>query len=472
MTEIRPQPGPQTAFLSTPADIAIYGGAAGGGKSYGLLLEPLRHITTVPGFGGVIFRRNATQIRNEGGLWDESERIYPLHPLSGKPRENTLDWTFPPFGNSLSFAHLEHENSVHSWQGAQIAFIGFDELTHFTAKQFFYMLSRNRSLCGIRPYIRATTNPDADSWVAAFIAWWIDPDTGLPIPERAGVLRWMIRIDDLIVWGDSAEDLVAKYPDSQPKSVTFIPATLADNRILEARDPGYRANLMALAYIDQQRLLHGNWKVKAEAGTIFRREWFEIVDRAPPSANRCRGYDMASTEQKKGQDPDYTAGLFLSEAAGIYYVEDILRFRESPGRTEEMRKEQARQDGYGVRIREEQEGGSSGKTVIFFQARDTFPGYDYLSVPASGSKEVRAKPAAAAAFNGLIKIVRAPWNEAFLTELHSFPTGPHDDQVDALAIAFNDCAPRVGQDAIPEPCADRPAAIPCFGGDFTKIPGL
>jgi hypothetical protein len=75
---------------------------------------------------------------------------------------------------------------VYDWQGAQIPLICFDELTHFRAHQFFYMVSRNRSTCGVRPYIRATCNPDADSWVANFLAWWIDPETGFPIPERAG----------------------------------------------------------------------------------------------------------------------------------------------------------------------------------------------------------------------------------------------------------------------------------------------
>src|SRR5690606_2742766 len=164
---IAPQPGPQTAFLSTSADIAIYGGAAGGGKSWALLLEPLRHIHN-PKFGGVIFRRESKQVTNEGGLWDESEKIYPL--VGAKPRVGDLQWVFPS-GCCLTFAHLQHETDKLSWQGSQIAFIGFDELTHFTRTQFFYMLSRNRSLCGVAPYIRATTNPDADSWVAEFIAW-------------------------------------------------------------------------------------------------------------------------------------------------------------------------------------------------------------------------------------------------------------------------------------------------------------
>ena len=87
-------------------------------------------------------------------------------------------------GGKIKFAHLQFDNTVYDWQGAQITLIGFDELTHFTAHQFFYMVSRNRSTCGVRPYIRATCNPDADSWVADFLAWWINPETGLPIPSE------------------------------------------------------------------------------------------------------------------------------------------------------------------------------------------------------------------------------------------------------------------------------------------------
>ena len=75
--ELRPQKGPQEKFLETKADIAIYGGAAGGGKSWGILFEPLRHQLNGK-FGCVIFRRTSVQVRNEGGLWDESNNIYPL----------------------------------------------------------------------------------------------------------------------------------------------------------------------------------------------------------------------------------------------------------------------------------------------------------------------------------------------------------------------------------------------------------
>src|SRR4051812_4845056 len=200
---VAPQPGPQTAFLASRADIAIYGGAAGGGKSWALLLEPLRHVG-VADFGAVFFRRSTVQIRNEGGLWDESAKLYPH--VGARAREQALEWRFPS-GASVSFGHLEHERNVYDWQGSQISLIGFDELTHFSARQFFYMLSRNRSMCGVRPYVRATCNPDADSWVAKLIGWWIDQETGLPIPERSGVLRWFARVGEELVWADRPEEI-------------------------------------------------------------------------------------------------------------------------------------------------------------------------------------------------------------------------------------------------------------------------
>jgi hypothetical protein len=135
IVELKPQPGPQEQFLSSSADIVIYGGAAGGGKSFALLMEPLRHINN-PKFGAVIFRKNANQITAEGGLWDTSDGIYPY--IGGKGTKNPRPtWKFPK-GAKISFAHLEYEKDKFAWQGSQIAFIGFDELTHFTESQFFY----------------------------------------------------------------------------------------------------------------------------------------------------------------------------------------------------------------------------------------------------------------------------------------------------------------------------------------------
>ena len=278
---LAPQKGPQEQFLATSADVCIYGGAAGGGKTFGLLLEPLRHMGNKD-FNSVIFRRNYTQVTSPGGLWDSSRKIYSLVQGSYPLKTPKLHWTFPK-GATVNFAQLESDDSCESWQGSQITMIGFDELTHFSEYQFFYMLSRNRTDSGVTPYVRATCNPDADSWVATFIEWWIDQKSGYPIKERSGVIRWMVRLNEQIHWVDSREEAVLlametglkrEEAETMPKSVTFIASTLQDNKILMKNDPGYLANLQALPLVERERLLHGNWKIKAICWKRYRMTLF------------------------------------------------------------------------------------------------------------------------------------------------------------------------------------------------------
>lgn len=276
---IRPQSGYQMKALSSGADIVIGGAAAGVGKTFTLLLDPLRDINTT-GFGGVIFRRTTTQIRNEGGLWDTSKTIYP--GIGAEPKESVLEWHFPK-GIKLKFSHLEHEKNIYDWQGAQIPFIAFDELTHFSRKMFFYLLTRNRSVCGVKPYCRATCNPDPESWVFQLIQWWIDSDTGFPIPERDGVLRYMLVDGDNYIWGDTYEEVIEKGwfllegpvtksgidPKEFVKSVTFVSGSIYDNKKLLEVDPAYLGNLMAQDEETKAQLLHGNWKVVLSDKDIY-----------------------------------------------------------------------------------------------------------------------------------------------------------------------------------------------------------
>ena len=295
-------------FLSSVADIAIFGGAAGGGKTLGLLLEMLKWVSNSQ-FRGVIFRRESPQITKEGGLWDTSQRFY-TH-VGGQGVEGKLLWRFPS-GASIGFDHLQLDRDVEKWQGSQIPAIFFDELPHFTMRQFFYMMSRNRSSSGIPGYMRATCNPDPDSWVAKFIEWWIDQATGYAIPERSGVLRWFVRIGESLVWSDTKEELITTYgADQMPKSVTFIPSLVTDNKILMKEDPTYISSLMALPAVDRARLLKGNWKVRASAGTSFKRGWFEVVpfSAVPMVGRTLRSWDKACLPEgtmiltSKGQRP-------------------------------------------------------------------------------------------------------------------------------------------------------------------------
>ena len=430
---ISPQPGPQARFLSSPADIAIYGGAAGGGKTWALLMEPLRHIAN-PAFGAVIFRRTTVQVRNEGGPWDESERLYPLIGAHGY--SSMLTWRFPS-GASVRFAHLEHDKTVYDWQGAQVPLIGFDELTHFSKKQFWYLVSRNRSTSGVRPYIRATCNPDADSWVAEFIAWWIDPATGLPAPERAGALRWFVRLDDGLVWDDAPERLAALHPGAAPKSLTFVPASLADNGVLTRADPGYLANLMALPAVERARLLDGNWKVRPAAGLLFRRHWCQVIEAEPQGLRRVRGWDLAGTPKTAHNDPDWTAGTKIGRAPdGLYVVLDHVRLRDTPGEVERLIRHTASLDGPEVEIALPQDPGQAGKAQALALI-GALEGYAVRATPESGDKATRFAPFSAQAEAGRVRVLRGDWNEAWFAGLEAFPDGRHDDDADATSRAFN-----------------------------------
>lgn len=275
---IQPQDGYQLAALSSPADIVIGGGAAGVGKTFCLLLEPLRHLE-VENFGCVIFRRTSPQIRAEGGLWDASSKLYSLLP--SKPKESVLEWNFK--GNvKIKFSHLEHEKNIYDWQGSEIPLIGFDELTHFSKKMFFYMLTRNRSTCGVKPYVRATCNPDPDSWVADLIGWWIGDD-GYPIPERQGVLRYFMVDNNNYIWGDTKQEVIDKGwhvlkeivesseidADEFIKSITFIGGSIYDNKELLSIDPAYLGNLNAQDEDTKKQLLKGNWKVSVSDIDIY-----------------------------------------------------------------------------------------------------------------------------------------------------------------------------------------------------------
>src|SRR3974390_3306296 len=367
---ISPLPGPQTEFLRTSADLCIYGGAAGGGKTVALILEPLRHVGRVRNFSAVFFRRTMPQITNPGALWDESLNFYPR--VGGTPHVGVREWRWRR-GGKIKFSHLQFETTVYDWQGAQITLICFDELTHFSAHQFFYMVSRTRWTCGVRPYIRATCNPDADSWVADFLSWWIDPASGHPIRERAGVLRYFVRIAEKIAWADRPEELMQDLLQGQelppgidpplPMSVTFIPATVFDNPALLRVNPEYLACLLSLPTLERERLLGGHWEIRPAAGLYFKREWCAVVDEAPADLDIVRYWDLAATEKTEFNDPDWTVGVKLGrDRSGNYWVLDLVRARANPGDVEHLLLNTATQDGKRVTIGFGQDPGQAGKS--------------------------------------------------------------------------------------------------------------
>ncbi len=255
LPDLKPQEGPQHDFIDCLADIAVYGGSAFGGKTWALLAEPLKWIH-IPLFSGVIFRRTYPQITVEGGLWDESCQIYPH--VGGRPIFSRLEWQFPS-GATIRFAHLQHETNKHDWQGSQVPYFGFDELTHFTESMFSYIVfSRGRSNCGVRPYVRCTCNPDP-GWVRDFIAPWVHDEYQGEKAKSGQVLGYR-RAGSGVEWVDP------ETPETV--SLTFIRASIYDNKIGLAANPAYITNLQTLLPVERARLLDGNWNVRRE-GLVY-----------------------------------------------------------------------------------------------------------------------------------------------------------------------------------------------------------
>lgn len=423
----RPHPGPQSDFLTRTCFEVLYGGAAGGGKSDSLLVDAIRYVGRgyATGYHAILFRRTFPEL--EKTLIKRAWDLYPR--IGGRYNEQKKLWRFPQ-GERVEFAHLEHENDVHIYQGAEFQFIGFDELTSFSESQYTYLFSRCRSSRGIRCRVRAGTNPgnDGHEWVFKRWAPWLDPES--EVAAEPGQEIFFIRDPE-------GNDRVVPRGTRLAKDRTFIPARLEDNPSL-FEDGQYEATLQILDPVTRARLRGGDWLIKPAKGLYFRRDWFRFCDAAevPKGARRCRYWDRAATEAGPGKDPDWTAGARCAydRETGHFYVEDIARMRGNPGEVERFIRSTAEMDGTAIPIGLEQEPGASGKAEVAAYIR-LLNGWRAIAHAKRVNKIVAAGPVSAQTVARNVYVVRGPWNEAFVREAEQFPEGSHDDQIDAVSGA-------------------------------------
>jgi predicted phage terminase large subunit-like protein len=399
----------------------------------------------IPGYGAVLFRRSYPQIMQKGGLWDTARRVFPAR--QGRPVQSRMEYEFPSKA-TIQFRHLQNDKDLEDWDGAQIPLIGIDQAEHWPENQFFYLLARARTDCGVRPRLYATCNPNPRSFLRTFLDWWIDPKTGIAIPERSGVVRWFQRVEDKAIWGDSREEVIAKCGEwADPKSFTFIPATVYDNPILLKANPEYLSNLKALDRISRERLLGGNWNVVYGPGSYFDRTWFEIEQSPPAMRWVLRYWDRAATYVQPGAAPppgvSATAGVKMGvDFNGVFWVLDVEHFYERPGGVEKRILQCCLEDGVECECVFEGDPGQAGikdvedliKSVKalpgFFKAKGAF---------VRENKGIRATKFSRAAERGNVKLVLGRWNGAYLDELEGFD-GSNDypnDQVDGSSGAYN-----------------------------------
>lgn len=338
---IQPQPGPQTTFARCGTDIAIYCGEVGSGKTFALVNE-LGKWSHVPGYVGAGFRRQYKQLVGGGSLWDVAGKIWPKIDSRVRMPEHRAIW---PSGASSEFHHLHLESDKTDHDGKEYAVLGFDELPHFTNTQFWYMIMRNRSTCGVIPYTRATCMASPDTWVHQFVGPWLHKDERgeprYPDHEQSGRVRWIIRDDrDQVLFFDSERDALDHDPDALPMTVTVIHARTKDNVELLRSDPKYLSKLSLLTKLERATKRDGDWGARPESAGYFNRTWFKVRDVRPTKDQilfSVRGWDKAASKKTNdtglySDDPDFTSSVLLDVLrSGEVCISDVTLLQDTPG---------------------------------------------------------------------------------------------------------------------------------------------
>lgn len=404
---------PQLAFLSLTEREALYGGAAGGGKSDALLMDALAWIGHKD-YNGLLIRRTYRDLSLSGAIMDRARQWLAPFP---EIHWDNIDHRFTfPSGARLQFGYLANPSDRLRYLSAEYHFLGVDEVTQFEEADYVYLLSRNRrtvmsTVPGVKARVGSNPGGVGHDWVRRRFLPWVDEPTGRTIyPHREDGER---RI--------------------------FIPARLWDNPHINADE--YAANLRELDPVTQAQLLNGDWGVRPP-GEMFDRRWFKMDGDDFAPVQWVRAWDLAGTKKRPGgHDPDWSVGTLMGLCANSdIVVRDVIRKRDTPGGIIDLVMQASRTDalltGQRVMVRVEQEPGSAGKYVAEDFARRMLGG-DFEAIPASGTKSLRAVPFSKAAKSGLVHLVDAPWVSDWLSEYEAFPQESlHDDQVDSGSLAF------------------------------------
>ena len=418
-TEPHPRQG---AFLLFTGREALFGGAAGGGKSWALLLAALQYVC-VPGYRALLLRRTYKQLSGDDGLIQKSHLL--LDHTDAVYHPGDYRWTFPS-GASITFGYLQYEQDKLNYSSLAYQYVGFDELTHWPISNPYTYVGFSRvrrpapsddlarcpgcglSVADVPLRTRSGTNPGSPG------AQWVYDRFVMPWEKwRAGEIK-------------------------SPKR-KFVRSLISDNPSLDQES--YIESLEELGLVEREQLLRGDWSIKS-AGGMFKRQDFNLVNEVPIGASYCRYWDMAATvPNDENPDPDWTAGVLMATVDGRWYVADVVKIRGTPAQSEALILQTAHMDanrfGY-VKIRMEQEPGASGKIAIAYYQTEVLVGFDFDGHSPGTDKITRAKPFSNATENGNTSMVIGLWNSEYLDELEVFPKkGFHDDQVDGSSGGFS-----------------------------------
>lgn len=450
-----PQRGPQEMALRSDADVTIFGGAAGGGKTWLAQFLPVQWLLddSLKGWTAIYYRKSRPEIVAPGGLWEECQRMWGQ--FGARFRELPLDCYFPN-GNRVKFEQLYNESPqvlTERVKGAQLSFYVLEECTGFRLETALAVMSRNRSpVPGFKSRGFWTCNPDRDSWVFIFVRPWVDPE--FPLQAAHGQKLYFRRFHD----GEYSEE-VAPYvlqvdgdqvwvSEDCPHalSITYIGADLSDNKVLQASDPSYRAKLEAQDPVQKARLLKSDWLISYGGGTMFSRKWFSAFQMEEWYVKdlEVRSWDLAVTKD----GGDYTVGARVSRwypkatappSCGnepVYVIEDIIEGQWSEADVQQLIYNTAVLDGKEVRVILQEGKGDAGKLLIEAYRRYLPRETPLVAYRITGDKVVRAKPYSGLASRRRVFCRPAKWNRRFLQQHDKFPEVPNDDIVDSVSVAI------------------------------------
>ena len=464
-------------FIWSDADITVFGGSAGSGKTWQGLCRFLRFINE-PQYIGYVIRK--TQASLKQGAFKTAIRLFTA--WEEKIKVNRVDMTITfPSGAIIIFKGLDGTASIEYFQGQEISGALVDEATHIKYEEISWLMTRLRTNANVHPTVWFTCNPDPDH----FIAEWVDPylypkktyktvdghltDVGGRVdPDINGRKKWYYVIDGQWYWDDDRENLIKSWshlitdPNQKPMSFRFIGATFIDNPVLCATQPAYINSLMNKPKVEKERLAYGNWYIREEGAGYWKQEWVRVIKQFPHPDDpddkvdkRVRCWDLAYTvPHEANPDPDYTASVLMFRTKhGYYVVEHVIRARKRVGELYKYIAEVAKADykTYGIITQYIPEDPAAGKVTYLFakeflQKRGIF--VDKVKASQQKSKLERFKNFASASENGAVMVIDtshikdpvANWNEYYFTELEVFDgtrNTRHDDMVDATSDCFN-----------------------------------
>ena len=309
-----------------------------------------------------------------------------------------------------------------------------------------YLLSRLRSNAEEQSFVKATMNPEPDSWILDFVGWYLTPD-GYADPEKSGKIRWFVSDENgQVDWADDRETLQARHGlDCDPMSFTFIQASIADNPVLCKTSPAYLTALKNLPRVDREILLYGNWYAVPDASGYFKRDWIDFIE--PKSLPRMkkviRCWDFASSkESESNPDPDYSACVKIGLGEDDYfYILHADHFRERPAGVMERLKAYCELDGKNCPVGLPLDPSAAGQVAFDNYAKPLIlNGVQVKKMKTRKGKIERFLPFSNAAENNRVRMVVGNWNKEYISELEGF-TGlnrrEHDDYVDATSDGYN-----------------------------------